>query len=815
MNRRFLGVFLAVWGCWVGPAGAQEPWFGKEIPASEGIPVGDYGDLTELEIEGNEHFSVEDIRDELVDHVRLQAACRPSSEIVPLIDLLQEVLQEAYRQSGCPDAKVSVTPSEERQVLRAVVEEGARYSAGEIRVHGVEPGLAGGLAQYLKTSESKSPARKGMYLARGATRVNQESSSDRLWVAGEPVRGSQNHLARIRQALIDELAIAGYPLAKLEVEIVPNPDDSQIADLVVDIIELGPRARLNVIEIEGLERHARNELLALMQISEGDALDVEALALAFDRVRDSCRFWRHDFVVQLPIPAEPKWRYDTADPRTKLVIKLIEYDFVPKLGEPLGEVDEILRRSALWTREFFEQDEWAVRVRYWSGETYHKVSDLEVDGVYSPSDGLYADVAFLLTHAGSSTTQLANVVLNPRYTAMSNLAGDARFILLGGRMSQGFLTVVGSEKVNGLFQATFHLGMSASSRRTTAPRISFAMDPVVLVHEAHRPDSHVERQGDVLIIERPRAKWQIDSASGRIREVQLNDGHQQQVQIVSVKQADTGLLQRLQAIHALPDRNDRENLFESVTLWTLDSAEQLSSDAPIIPPAVRLATRQWIEAASESEHRARETRSERELRRAREFRLAEGGTDWDLSLAGLRDSGAACSDLLFERGTWPWTLFREVNFIARGLSKDEEGKARYREELARTLSRDDAGPVAFWAYFHASFLNAEGAEMGVDRLDDGSFEREVEMLTTPDTGIMKLLAKVVPVVQSLPEEDTNWLCGLAGDDMAPKLEEVSRLLRKLDASSHEALQQSLRALLEGEIRERVEADLRAAASAPD
>jgi hypothetical protein len=171
------------------------------------------------------------------------------------------------------------------------------------------------------------------------------------------------------------------------------------------------------------------------------------------------------------------------------------------------------------------------------------------------------------------------------------------------------------------------------------------------------------------------------------------------------------------------------------------------------------------------------------------------------------------SDGLFERDTWPWTVARELGFYWSIEEPDKRDLYRLWIEVHRVYWRDDSGPLLAWALTNTSETPRQDiANWGLYKFTDGGFEREVAMLTTPDTGMMKLLAKVVPVVQSLPEDDARWLCGLTGEGWAPTLEELTRLARKLDATSDESLQTSLKAMLEGEIRDRAEADLRAAAS---
>lgn len=175
---------------------------------------------------------------------------------------------------------------------------------------------------------------------------------------------------------------------------------------------------------------------------------------------------------------------------------------------------------------------------------------------------------------------------------------------------------------------------------------------------------------------------------------------------------------------------------------------------------------------------------------------------------------AAAADQLFVRESWPWTLLREAAFHSRGLNKGDFGRERITLELKRALKRDDTGPIAIWTLIQMGYGPQPVAKVGHRRLHDGTFEREVAMLTTQDTGMLKVLKFVVPLVKSYPEEDTAWTCSLAGEQLTAALRTMANMLRRLDATSDEALRSSLRDLLTGEFRDLVAQDLRRTSAEP-
>lgn len=288
----------------------------------ESATVGKLGDLSTLTLKGNTLFEGEDLCNELGCCLELQAACRPTAPLPPMVELLEKTLAAGYAFSGCPGTVVRVTFSNDESHLTATIREGRRLQADSVRFKGVEKELAGTLRERLTTGVEDIRARPQIYFYREheplahqglPEQEESEASGGSLWVSGEPVRWSDERISQIRQAVADELAIRGFPEAKLDLRIQPAEDNE--ADLVVEVAELGPHARLDSIEFSGLERHTRQEMLEIMGVKEGERLDVAGLVEAYDRLADSCRFWRHGFFIQFPKPADPTLRYATPPKR--------------------------------------------------------------------------------------------------------------------------------------------------------------------------------------------------------------------------------------------------------------------------------------------------------------------------------------------------------------------------------------------------------------------------------------------------------------------------------------------------------------------
>lgn len=158
-----------------------------------------------------------------------------------------EVLTEAYRERGFPNARVSfrrleLSVDRRTAVAEFEVEEGPETRVGEVIVEGMPPGLgAEGLALY---------------------------EGDSL---------SEEAVDRARQGLVRTLARAGYLFARVEVEAQPGGDDPW--DMRVRVrVEPGPQVRVGRIIIQGLKRTDERTLRAHLDLEVGRTLDLEKLA---------------------------------------------------------------------------------------------------------------------------------------------------------------------------------------------------------------------------------------------------------------------------------------------------------------------------------------------------------------------------------------------------------------------------------------------------------------------------------------------------------------------------------------------------------
>jgi outer membrane protein assembly factor BamA len=158
-----------------------------------------------------------------------------------------EVLTEAYRERGFPNARVrfhrlEVDVSGRTAVAEFEVEEGSETRVGEVAVTGLPPGTS---AESLGLSEGDSL--------------------------------SEEAVERARQNLEREVARQGYLFARVVVEAQPEAADPRYVKVQLHV-EPGPQVRVGRIIVQGLTRTDERTLRGYLELETGRMLDLEKLA---------------------------------------------------------------------------------------------------------------------------------------------------------------------------------------------------------------------------------------------------------------------------------------------------------------------------------------------------------------------------------------------------------------------------------------------------------------------------------------------------------------------------------------------------------
>ncbi len=472
------------------------------------------GDPDLIEFRGLAQVSADDIRKALRWDPKFQAAKRPSNNAADFLNVLKSRVLDGFQSSGFPEAKVAVSFDTATKRFVVAVTEGPRFRQGKIIVSGDDRGDAKQLADWL-THEQKQRPWSIRYAWSAPAMPPPEGST--LWQSGENLNSTQavrdNLKSGVRLALVEH----GFPYASFELAFVPAAE-SGLADLHIEIKRLGPKATIDDIEIRGLERDSREQVLEYLGITAGQQLSGALLDETDRKLTDSCRYWSHNlFVCCGPAPDSP---YPTTDQSTTLKLKLDleEYSLAPPLHEPLPAVDEALRKAALWVNDYPQEGS----------------PDVIVERACEKGQSAQDQLSIL----PSAIAANGSLALSCRYNSRSGwaidhslLAGLDGLSLIDWAASERFdvpirnskrleLRIETSHHDDGDYAHRLFFGWATSQKRETTTSANAAWsvraEPVALIHVAHRPDTKSEINDGILIISSPDSRFEFDVQTGAL-----------------------------------------------------------------------------------------------------------------------------------------------------------------------------------------------------------------------------------------------------------------------------------------------------------
>ncbi|MHC4994545.1 MAG: hypothetical protein ACYTGQ_05765, partial [Planctomycetota bacterium] len=236
--------------------------------------VGAFGDFRRLDIQGAHAAGAERVRDALRKEFHLQMASTPSAQLDHFIDVLKRKLLLGYQNNGFPDAKAVVQIDREVDRLRLEINEGLQWVQGDIIVRG-EGGLEDAFVVGLTAKAEESRKVPKIEVGEdGAVSIkgwkHQEEEQDALWEKGKPHSFVKIYEDRLRRGIGKIMLIHGYLDIRFGMELVR--EQGQV-DLVIHVVELGPKIQLGKIQVVGLKRHTREEVLGFLGLEEGQGFN--------------------------------------------------------------------------------------------------------------------------------------------------------------------------------------------------------------------------------------------------------------------------------------------------------------------------------------------------------------------------------------------------------------------------------------------------------------------------------------------------------------------------------------------------------------
>ena len=303
--------------------------------------VGNLGDTRTLQFEGLQLFTAAQLRGKLECDLRYQAAARPSGDLEQFLRTLEERLVAGYRHCGCPEAKVRANGDEQSGAVRVQITEGQQYRKGQVEVAAPQQVDRAAIVRCLTTV----PQAHAWRIERDGTDLAKPKDDTIVWKPGDPVHYDDLSAVEMKAAVRRSLAEQGFAHAKFNVELGPR-DGAGNVNLRVQVENSPEPDRISGIEVVGLKRNSRQELLQFLHVAEGDPLNAVLLERVYNQLKDCCRFWTYKVSAVIP-PEKPNPDSMVSSVGHVLKIELDEYSEVPPLGKPLPDVDEVLRKAGL------------------------------------------------------------------------------------------------------------------------------------------------------------------------------------------------------------------------------------------------------------------------------------------------------------------------------------------------------------------------------------------------------------------------------------------------------------------------------------
>ncbi len=465
-------------------------------------------DPPQVVVRGVDHFSAKQVTRQLDRALWFQAVYGAPYQWNDPTIALPHMTVAAYRKAGFRDVTVRARLEPTAGTIELDIKEGCQFVAGNIRVESATQIAAARviarLAERVEPEDAKFDTfvfRNNQFQPLWVTEKGQKAElQSPLWSPGHPIAFNATGDLLLSDRLADVFTDIGYPQTQARVEVHAAAEG--VLDLVVHIDDEGPRLTAGTIEIFGIERNTREDVLAFLEIQPGDPLDRNT------RIDLHRRLWMSARFASVEVAADEA----VSPTEASLRITLEEYEKAPPLGQKLTEAEEVMLRLHRWFA-CLPQSDTALRFRS-DGE------DARFDVVFSPGRALaieYAGVRVLLTP--NQVDYYSDFQKRKLQTKVgAEWFGGAVSLKLNEDRSEG----------NALYDLKFWWFYSSEHKSDSGPRRNFGMrvPPVLCLALLNgRAIEHSIDEG-VLSIRSPKESLRIEAATGRLLEFRLvgNEG---------------------------------------------------------------------------------------------------------------------------------------------------------------------------------------------------------------------------------------------------------------------------------------------------
>lgn len=764
MWRRRAALAALAW-CWtVGVGGAAEK-------------VGLFGDPHALIFHGNQTFTAATLVDGLTGNAEFLLASHPAAPREAYPHELARLLTLGYRKAGFPSPEVNVRLDQQRGQVHVTIEEGPRYTSGEIRLEGDDLTIPlDKLREHLTTKQPEENPDEG----------EEPDLESPVWRPGKPAPFAEDYSGKLATKVERALGDLGYSFAKFEVEVAPD-EATQTGVLVIRVRDEGPPGRLGEIVVTGTQKNTPAEVIDYLGLEPG---------MAFNRARKvqvERDLWRCGRFLASKVTLHPPGRRERS---ARLEIELKDLSAAPPLNEPLGEKEAALLRLAVWLNAMDQHDgEWLLTGRNeQTGREWLRFafSNSETAAMFdSPEWNVYPRLHYGLSARSGSVFLFA-------------LDGGMRLRLPAEHLQVIFkLKLKPSVKEEDRGEKAIlmaGLGWKHGLDYRTAFTPQLKIEPVCALALAHREHAEVTIRDGVATVAENHLRFKFEAATGKLIELVISG---EPVHLALRSQPGAVEQTRKQLLAAAPNerRFDPDHPLSGLLAFFVESWLQGEQDEA--GPAARLAGKllaaiERLDIFHEDEdegwfHIPRPAKGSARAPKTFAQRAAWLTVPW--------------ANSLFAYNSWPWTLARESVFVVCK-------RSRYtNRELSRLYGEDRMGPLGYWATARLTrFVSPKLAKLfaaaGLKRLNMESFHRDAVLIVENDRLLGDVAREAARLLGELEEDELALLARGRPAAFGAALRACAATARRSrDQTDREQVRRVLDTLWKSYLREAAERDL--------
>jgi len=753
-------------------------------PADALEKVGQYGNPEAFVFHGTKVFHPEQLRRSLLWHPDFQQALSPSAALDELLLTTEKLLLTGYLRAGFPQAQITAHKSLLQKEVVVDIKEGPRLLAGTVTIKGTRQINAAMLKHDITTPQLKDPV---------AGESSPGKPNSPAWHQGEPAPLDPFTIDKLNRRLENCCRDQGFFFTRLQSRVAVDIP-SRTAQLVVTITNEGPPGTIQEIQIQGLKKNSREQVLQLLNVEINDPINRSSVFRMQQQLRNSARFSR--FLVT------PKTNQD----QIQLLVKVLEFENAPPLETPLGVEATAMLRVQQWLSRFSESNQDLVfhyEPTAATATTPIPLSKAQV--ILSPKQGILVEATGKPSskYAGHHTFFLAGKQLGI-YNWQTR-----QFFLAGSWNIQPEFTLAMVPSYDETAQETssdLRLGFGVSSidrDGTTSPlKTNFRFTPVVFLREALKQSNQVTIVNNELRLKNTSLTLRADARTGVIKDIcflQL-PGTRIEFQAGAWEHA---MAAKSQAAKNFQNRYQSGQPAESLLQFVLNEIlTQLEGKSnPATATARQLALNQLTSSSLKSVDRWLQYFGQHEPT-AFIIPRAKPSSQGDLQRA-IMAAVPIVIDPWFPRGSWPWTLGRQTGLMMAGKSRHTG------QELQRLLDDESMGPVGYWAI--AAFLKQFGspkyrpfAGHALQVLNTDDFEHDARILVSQEAWTGQFIASLGNNLRKMNPETVTALTQPLPGNLQTFIREWSHQLHQSpDRPTTELFQQTLAKSWQQELSTRV------------